>query len=110
MGFLDSLKSIFAAGSGDADALWVYVRCKRCGEVIKTRIDLRSSLSVADAGGYLVNKTLIGGSQLCFQRIEVTLHFNENRQLVDRDIVFGEFLSAEEYDAAQADGASTTEM
>ena len=100
MGFLDSLKSMFAAGGGDADTLWIYVRCKRCGEVIKTRIDLRSSLSMADAGGYVVNKTLIGGGQLCFQRIEVTLHFNESRQLVDREITFGEFITAEEYDAA----------
>ena len=100
MGFFDSLKSIFAAGGGDADALWIYVRCKRCGEVIKTRIDLRSSLSMADAGGYVANKTLIGGGQLCFQRIEVTLHFNESRQLVDREITFGEFITAEEYDAA----------
>ena len=104
MGFLDSLKSIFTAGGGDGDALWVYARCKRCGEVIKTRIDLRSSLSIADAGGYVVNKTLIGGSQLCFQRIEVTLHFNENRQLVDREITFGDFITAEEYEAAQPGG------
>lgn len=102
MGFLDSLKSIFAAGT-DADALWIYVRCKRCGEVISTRIDLRNSLSMADAGGYVVNKTLIGGGQLCFQRIEVTLHFNEGRQLVDREITFGEFITAEEYAAAQAE-------
>ena len=104
MGFLDSLKSIFAGGGGEADALWIYVRCKRCGEVIKTRIDLRNSLSMSDAGGYVVNKTLIGGSQLCFQRIEVTLHFNENRQLVDREITFGEFITAEAYGAAQSAG------
>lgn len=100
MGFLDALKSLFAAGGGDPDVMGVYVRCKRCGEVIKTRIDLRSSLSVVDGGGYVVNKTLIGNRR-CFQRIEVTLHFNENRQLVDRDISFGEFITPEEYDAAQ---------
>jgi len=102
MGFLDSLKSIFAAGGGDRDALWVYVRCKRCGEVIKTRIDLRNSLSMADGGGYVVNKTLSGGGQLCFQRIEVTLHFNENRQMVDREITFGDFITPEEYEATQS--------
>jgi hypothetical protein len=104
MGFLDSLKNIFTAGGPEADALWIYARCKRCGEVIKTRIDLRNSLSMADGGGYVVNKTLIGGSQLCFQRIEVTLHFNESRDLVEREITFGEFVTAEEYDAAQATG------
>ena len=95
MGFLDALKSMFAAGGGDADAMWLYVRCKRCGEVIKTRIDLRSSLSLVDGGGYMTNKTLIG-SRHCFQRIEVTLYFNESRQLVDQQISFGEFITAEE--------------
>lgn len=101
MGFLDSIKSIFAGSGGDADALWIYARCKRCGEVVKTRIDLSNSLSLADEGSYVARKTLIGGSQLCFQRIEVTLHFNENRQLVDREIAFGDFITAEEYAAAQ---------
>ncbi len=104
MGFLDSLKSLFASGGKDSDALWIYARCKRCGEVIKTRIDLRNSLSMAEGGGYVVHKTLIGsGEQLCFQRIEVTLHFDENRRLVDREIQFGQFISAEEYDAVQAE-------
>ena len=105
MGFLDSLKSLFAAGGDDAPALWVYVRCKRCGEAIKTRIDLRNNLSLTDEGGYVVNKTLIGGAQRCFQRIEVTLHFDQDRNLVDREIHFGEFITAEDYEAAQVDNA-----
>ena len=78
----------------------VYVKCDRCGEVIKTRIDLHNDLSLADGGGYVVNKTLIG-SQLCFERIEVRLTFDERRQLVDREISRGEFITAEAYEAAQ---------
>jgi hypothetical protein len=73
------------------------VRCQRCGEVIKTRLDLHNSLSRADEGGYVVNKTLMG-RQRCFQRIEVTLKFDEDRHLVEREIMRGEFISAEEYD------------
>ena len=102
MGFLDSLKSLFSGGGTDADEYWIYVRCLRCGELIKTRLDLRSSLSMSDEGGYIVNKTLMG-NELCFQRIEVTLHFNDNRQLIDREITNGEFLTAEEFEAAQAE-------
>lgn len=106
MGFLDSLKSLFAGGGADTEGYWIYVRCRRCGEVIKTRLDLRSSLSAGDEGGYILRKTLMGG-QLCFQRIEVTLHFDENRRLVDREIAHGEFITAEEFEAAQTENRST---
>lgn len=101
MGFLDSLKSLFSGVEGqDRDGYWIYVRCRRCGEVIKTCLDLRSSLSIRDEGGFIVRKTLIG-SQHCFQRIEVTLIFDDNRQLVEREIAYGDFITAEEFEAAQ---------
>jgi hypothetical protein len=103
MGFLDSLKSVFAGGPGQDNAYWVYVRCRRCGEVIKTRIDLSNDLSLNEAGGFVVNKTLIGGSQLCFERIEVSLTFDSNRQVIDRKISRGDFITAEEYNAAVAE-------
>ena len=102
MGFLDSLKSVFSGGEGssyDKDGYWIYVRCNRCGEAIKTRIDLRNNLHPLDEGGYITRKTLVG-NQLCFERIEVVLHFNESRRVVDREITRGEFIAAEEFEAA----------
>lgn len=103
MGFLDALKSLFTSEARDADGYWVYVRCRRCGETIKTRIDLRNSLSARDEGGYVVNKTLMGsGKNNCFQRIEVSLVFDNNRKLTDRAINFGEFITAEAYAADQS--------
>lgn len=105
MGFLDSLKSLFSGGEGqDRDGYWIYVRCRRCGEVIKTCLDLKSSLSARDEGGFIVRKTLIG-SKYCFQRIEVTLIFDNNRQLVEREIMHGDFITAEEFEAAQDSSA-----
>lgn len=103
MGFLDSLKSVFAGGPGQDNAYWIYVRCRRCGEVIKSRIDLSNDLSLKEEGGFIVNKTLIGGSRLCFERIEVSLTFDSNRQLIERDIRGGDFISAEEYNAGAAE-------
>jgi hypothetical protein len=47
----------------------------------------------------MVNKTLVG-NRLCFERIEVTLTFDENRRLLDRDITRGEFITRQEYEAA----------
>ena len=97
MGFLDSLKTMFS-GQGRATDYWVYVRCKRCGELIKTRIDLQNHLSQNDDGGYVVNKTLVG-NQRCFERIEVALYFNSRRELVDQSISRGEFITTEKYQA-----------
>ena len=98
------MKSLFG-GSGERDdtAYWVYVRCHRCGEAIRTRIDLRNDLSPLEAGGgYKVSKTLVG-NQRCFERIETTFVFDENRQLVEREILRGDFITAEEFEAAQTD-------
>ena len=101
MGFLNSLKSMFSGNddSYEKNAYWIYVRCKRCGEAIKTRIDLRNNLTPLDEGGYIVHKTLVG-NQLCFERIEVTLTFGEHRQVVGQEISGGEFITAEEFEAS----------
>ena len=100
MGFLDSMKSLFAGGGErDENAYWAYVRCDRCGEAIKTRVDLHNDLSLREEGGYMVKKTLVG-SQRCFERIQITLTFDANRQLIDREISGGEFITAEEFEAA----------
>lgn len=101
MGFLDSIKSIFTGSASDDAAYWVYVRCRRCGEVLRTRLDLRNNLTEQDEGGFIARKTLVG-SGLCFERIEVTLFFDPNRHLVDREIARGEFITAEAYEAAQS--------
>jgi hypothetical protein len=102
MGFLDSLKALFTGGGSaqDTSGYWIYARCRRCGELIKTRLDLRNSLSSADEGGYMVNKTLMGQGH-CFERIEVTLKFDDNRRLVGQDITRGEFITAAEFEAAR---------
>jgi hypothetical protein len=100
MGFLDSMKSLLGGGEGqDKTGYYVYVRCNRCGEAIKARIDLRNDLSRLEEGGFVVRKTLVG-SQRCFERVEVTLTFDDNRKLVDREIVRGEFITGEEFDEA----------
>ncbi len=101
MGFLDSLKSLFSGGGGaDASGYWVYVRCRRCGEAIRTRINLRNDLSPNDEDGYTVTKTLVGDRR-CFERIEVTLTFDANRHLLGQDIQRGDFISAKEFEAAR---------
>lgn len=102
MGFFDSLKSMFSGGEGATDkgAYWIYVRCHRCGETIKTRLDLQHSLNPLDQGGYIAYKTLVG-NQLCFERIEVTLTFDESKRLIAQEAVRGDIITAEEFEATQ---------
>ena len=101
MGFLDALKSLFAAGGGrDEAGYWVYVRCRRCGETIRTRINLRNDLSPNDEEEYTVTKTLVGDRR-CFERIEVTLTFDENRHMLEREILRGDFITAKEFEATR---------
>ncbi|MCB0165524.1 MAG: hypothetical protein KDI79_14940 [Anaerolineae bacterium] len=101
MGLLDALKSMFATDASQADnAYWLYVRSRRCKEVIKTRVDLRNDLSQRDEGGYFTRKVLTGNNSRCFDRVEVTLIFDDYRRLVDQQISGGEFLTAEAYEAA----------
>jgi hypothetical protein len=102
MGFLDSVKSMFAGGEGsdDRDAHWLYVRCRRCGEVIKTRLDLQHNLTPRDEGGFIARKTMVG-NQLCFERIDVTLIFDERRQVIEHQISGGDLITAAEFEAAQ---------
>jgi hypothetical protein len=99
MGLWKMLASLL--GGQDSSGYWVYVRCGRCGEAIGTRINLANDLSRQEDGTYFVSKTLVG-NQLCFERIEVNLKFDEKRQLAEKQIQGGDFITREEYEAAQS--------
>lgn len=82
---------------GDPNAYWVTVRCKQCGEVIRSRVNLSNDLSAEYDGSrttYVCRKILLGESR-CFQQIEVILKFDENRKMVNRAISGGEFVAQE---------------
>ena len=99
MGFFDSVKSLFSENRQPGKAgHWIYVQCDRCGETIKTRLDLSNALTPHDEGGYVTHKTLVG-RQRCFQRIEVVLFFDKGRRLIDQEIKHGKFITAEMYES-----------
>lgn len=98
MGLLKKFSKIFASPSRDEQAaLWISVRCRRCGEIVKTRINLNHDLSAEYDGEtttYICRKILVGEKR-CFQQIEVALKFDANRKLIDQAVSGGEFVSAE---------------
>ena len=98
MGFLKKFSDYLSSSGSEkgTNALWVVVKCSRCGEIIRTRVDLRNDLSIdysaqSGAAQYFCRKTLIGESR-CFQRVDVSLTFDKDRHLVDRSITGGDFV------------------
>jgi hypothetical protein len=98
MAFLRRLFKALGGGPAgrEADSLPLAVRCNRCGEVIRARVNLRNDLSpdYGDGDGaltYVCRKVLMG-QERCFQQIEVTLRFDANRNLIDRQVMGGEFV------------------
>jgi hypothetical protein len=99
-----------AADGAGRSAFWVYVRCKACGEPIRVRVNREHDLSAeyeegSDApSGYHVHKEVVG--ERCFRRIQVDITFDGQRKIADRQIQGGDFLTAEEYEAAVAEAAA----
>jgi hypothetical protein len=102
MAFFKKLSDLFTDRTvGDKAITWIYVRCGRCGEKIKSRVNLAHDLSVnfgdkeADTT-YFTRKVLIG-EERCYQLIEVELTYNHRHQLIDRQIKGGEFITEAEF-------------
>jgi hypothetical protein len=104
MGFLSNLLSTLGLGrkasSGDR-GVYYYVRCDRCKETIRFRVDPLWDLGTADGGGFVVTKQVMGEmrpGQKCFRTIEVTLTFDDRREETERSITGGTFVTAEDYE------------
>jgi len=110
--FLRRLGKSFAGGQrSDSDALWVYVRCTRCGEAISARVSMGSDLSIhydesGRPSGYHVRKVLVGGRLRCYQPVEVCLTLDAGRRLLEREISGGEFITAEEHASESLAGSA----
>ena len=82
MGGLTFLRRLFGGRGSAASAadtgIYLRVRCDACGEVIQTRVNPSSELSLADDGqSYFVRKVLVG--QRCFRPIEVVVRYADLR-------------------------------
>ena len=104
MSFLKKLGALFSGPAGDNRSLWLYVRCEKCGEILKGRVDLHNDLSIQydESGGgssYFCRKVFMGSNR-CYLPIEVELTFDKNRKLMNDEISGGEMVSEEEFLAA----------
>jgi hypothetical protein len=103
------LKSVFGGGAGgDADrgALYLYVRCNRCGDVVRVRVNMANELGQEFAegdgvAGYVLRKGVVDTK--CFRPIQVKLTFDGRRRETGREIEGGQFVTREEFEAAQVE-------
>ncbi len=110
MDLLKKIKSLFkqsASSPKDNRAYWVFVRCQACGELLRARVDLHNDLSAqfSENGtmqSYFCRKVLVGGKR-CYRPIDVELTFDPDRNLIDRQIRGGVFVTEEDFYAAQGD-------
>jgi hypothetical protein len=101
MSFLKKLGALFSPPTGDTRSLWLYVKCDKCGEILKGRVDLHNDLSIQyeQSGGgssYYCRKVFIGSNR-CYRPIEVELTFDKDRQLMNKEIKGGEIVSEEDF-------------
>ncbi|MHB0878785.1 MAG: hypothetical protein ACYC5O_22325 [Anaerolineae bacterium] len=111
MGFLKRLASLFGGGGGSAPSddhsLYVYVRCKQCGEPVAIRVDRRNDLSPEWEGGgsdtpdYYISRKVFVGRDCCYSPVEVELRFDNQRRLQSQQVTGGDLLTEEEYRQAK---------
>ncbi|MCC7128773.1 MAG: hypothetical protein B6D39_01640 [Anaerolineae bacterium UTCFX2] len=98
MNLFKKISDWFSSASRPEDpGYWISVKCNRCREKIRARIDLRNDLSIEYGGAqdarptFFTRKLLVGESGRCFQRIEVELTFDADKHLLSREIQGGTF-------------------
>lgn len=89
---MNFLKNLFGGGSAQPqdDGIYFYVRCSNCKRVLHARLNAANDLSLNDEGGYEVRKEMM--DDRCFRRITLTAHFDARRQLLNKEVVGGEFI------------------
>ncbi len=73
----------------------IAVQCSRCGEIVHSRIDLANDLSAEygedDQENYYLCRKVLIGKQGCYAPVEIVLHFDAGRNLIDRQVTGGKF-------------------
>ena len=104
MSFLKKLGALFSPSNQDSRSLWIYVKCDKCGEILKGRVDLHNDLSNqyedSDGGSSYYCRKVFVGSNRCYRPIEVEMDFDKNRRLLSEEIKGGEIVSEEDFLAA----------
>jgi hypothetical protein len=104
MNFLKQIANFLTARPmpmGSDVGLYYYVKCNRCGEIIKVRINPMNDLSRSDDDSTLfVRKVIVG--RKCYNRIDAEFTYNSARKLMNTEISGGDLVDERDYDEQQA--------
>jgi len=90
---MNFLKKLFSSQGPTSRYHQFQVKCKRCGEIIDGRVDLFNDPSLDYEGQkpvYICRKVVMGSGH-CYQQVEVTFKFDENRNVLEKTAVGGDF-------------------
>src|SRR5689334_23165244 len=91
-----------ASSASDANALWLYVQCNKCGAPVAIRVDTRNDISTDyETGGRYLRKEIMDST--CFQLMYADVRFDANGSIAEQSIQGGKFLTKEEFAQADAD-------
>jgi hypothetical protein len=101
MGWLSRLLGSSSGRRRDSsNALWLYVRCDRCGTPLAVRVNRANELTPDyQAGGYYIRKEMMDGK--CFQLMYAELHFDANGNEISREIEHGKFITRDDFEASK---------
>jgi hypothetical protein len=99
------LGGLFGKGGSESrdNGIYYYIRCAKCGEKIRVRVDRANDLAQDYEGsgdnptGYTATKGVVG--KKCFRVINLTIKYDGSRREASKSIDGGEFISAEEFEA-----------
>ena|SRR5579862_1487476 len=102
--FMDIFSGKPAMARMDDRGIYYYVRCKRCGEIIRVRIDPMNDMSWNDDNSALfVRKVMVG--KRCYNRIEGEFEYDKNRKLTNSKIDGGDLVDVQAYETDQQEHA-----
>jgi hypothetical protein len=98
------LAHLFGGGGGvpkgDKRYLTIYALSRRCNEPVSGQVDLLNELSRADDSAYAYHSRKVlhtSGERRCFSQVEISLYFNQDKQIVQHEVEGGRWLTGEEY-------------
>jgi hypothetical protein len=95
---MNFLKKLFSGGGQNPSAYYIYVRPRMCKEVVQVRVNLTNDASLNDdESGYILRKT--ASATRCPFQAEITLHLSKSRDVIEREITNGDFVTEADYEA-----------
>lgn len=99
MSFLKKLFGKRGSVASRDDGIYLYVKIRRGGEIVRVRVHKLNELSRNDEGQLFVRKLVMGTRS--FERVEAEFYFDDSYHLTRADLTGGEMVTEQDYLAQQ---------